>query len=345
MSFVVGIFGAFQAVNLLIAFSKEDQAVIKKETIRQKQVANTVSNIVEKLDGDFRKLLSELDSINNLMKSAHITMDGIAESTESTAEAVNHQVDMTGQIYERLEKTNETTSDAKMTTQQLKKIVVNGKKLADDLQKQSLLVDQNTVKISETVEMLVDNVQHVNTITDSIINISSQTNLLALNASIEAARAGEAGRGFAVVADEIRKLAEETKSSTEKITEIINKLMIVTDETKQGIEQSAESIHVQRQKVEEVTTSFTQVETGMLELGDGVESISREVEEVLEANREIIDSISLLSAASEEVSAGTYMGKETLDNTMDTMESFFATVDGTFEQLQALKEVAVGDRN
>ena len=345
MSFVVGIFGAFQAVNLLIAFSKEDQAVIKKEAIRQKQVANTVSNIVEKLDGDFRKLLSELDSINNLMKSAHITMDGIAESTESTAEAVNHQVDMTGQIHERLEKTNETTSDAKMTTQQLKKIVVNGKKLADDLQKQSLLVDQNTVKISETVEMLVDNVQHVNTITDSIINISSQTNLLALNASIEAARAGEAGRGFAVVADEIRKLAEETKSSTEKITEIINKLMIVTDETKQGIEQSAESIHVQRQKVEEVTTSFTQVETGMLELGDGVESISREVEEVLEANREIIDSISLLSAASEEVSAGTYMGKETLDNTMDTMESFFATVDGTFEQLQALKEVAVGDRN
>ena len=227
----------------------------------------------------------------------------------------------------------------------MKEIVVNGKKLADDLQKQSLLVDKNTVKISETVEMLVDNVQHVNIITDSIINISSQTNLLALNASIEAARAGEAGRGFAVVADEIRKLAEETKSSTEKITEIINKLMLVTNETKQGIEQSAESIYVQRQKVEEVTTSFTQVETGMLELGDAVEIISKEVEEVLEANRKIIDSISLLSAASEEVSAGTYMGKETLDNTMDTMESFFTTVDGTFEQLQALKEVAVGDRN
>ncbi len=340
MSFVVCIYGSYIAIRILYEFSEQDREVIVKEAAQRAEVAAAVNNIVEELDLEFKGIVDSLDEINEGMRFAGTAIDGIAGSSESTADAVNHQADMTGQIQERLENTNELARDAKATTEKLKAVVDEGKHLADDLQKQSNLVDQNVTKISDTVHVLVENVHKVSGITDSILNISSQTNLLALNASIEAARAGEAGRGFAVVADEIRKMADETKVSTEKITEIINELTTVTNETQAGIEESAEAINVQRKHVKAVNESFSKVENGMSELRTDVIAMSAEVESVLEANREIVDSISLLSAASEEVSASALTCKTTIDTASDNLSEFSATVDGTFEQLQTLKEAA-----
>ncbi|HEY6483641.1 MAG TPA: methyl-accepting chemotaxis protein [Steroidobacteraceae bacterium] len=61
-------------------------------------------------------------------------------------------------------------------------------------------------------------------VASAIERIAKQTRLLSLNAGVEAARAGEAGRGFAVVAGEVKSLAEETRTATDRIGEIVRAL-------------------------------------------------------------------------------------------------------------------------
>ena len=171
--------------------------------------------------------------------------------------------------------------------------------------------------------------EKMNSIIEMITGITNQTSLLSLNASIEAARAGDAGRGFAVVAGEISTLANQTKSATVNITELIQNINAELKEVSAAVDMVTESNRSHAVTAKEVLESFEKI-AGMTEgIGQQTSAMRNTVTDLETANAGIVESIQTISAITEEVSAHS---SETYD-ACEVNSSMVSEVTGIVENL------------
>ncbi|MCR1950406.1 methyl-accepting chemotaxis protein [Clostridium sp. DSM 100503] len=165
---------------------------------------------------------------------------------------------------------------------------------------------ENNFKIfSDTISSMKENINNITSITDVINSLSEQTNLLALNAAIEASRAGEAGKGFAVVADEIRKLAEESKTSSREITSIVQNVLNQTSVIVKENDSISSLFQTQIDETTKTMLSFDEIISLVLEVSKEINSLDKNSDSISKRKQNIIENITNSSAISEELSAAT----------------------------------------
>jgi chromosome segregation ATPase len=127
------------------------------------------------------------------------------------------------------------------------------------LSSRSVAISDHAHKNAATAGDLDQTAVHIRSFVSVIQDISKQTNLLALNAAIEAARAGDVGRGFAVVADEVRNLAAKAQDASEKIEELITRVIQQSQSISRVVEESLQGSQEIAESAEQISSITRQV--------------------------------------------------------------------------------------
>lgn len=184
----------------------------------------------------------------------------IVEQREKMITQIHGQAEI---LAENAETLNESTMQFRQSMEQLAR---EAEKLARTGQ-----------TMSETADEATEAVANTNSILKFIQNIADKTNIIGLNAAIEAARVGEAGRGFAVVADEIRKLADNSSTSVQQISDITKNIVRLMEDISAGIQESGDTAQNQAAATQEILASLESISSiaaSLKEMGDKLVRIS-----------------------------------------------------------------------
>jgi len=269
----------------------------------------------------------------------------IALATQEVAQGAEKQVQVTSQASQNLDEVLMTIDLVQQASSAVSQGSSNNFETVQEAQSKVHLMSEQMTKIQESVEGASDQMQEmgqianqIGSIIDIINGIAEQTNLLALNASIEAARAGEHGRGFAVVADEIRKLAEESRNSTESIRVLIEKTQVSSNQALKAISDGSDESKKGSHLLLQVTSSFNDIENGvtmtkdrMMELQEKTDHITTAIDQVKSQISKVEETSELSASNAEEVAAST-------QEQTASVEAIANTIHSLDEMMQQLKE-------
>ena len=313
-------------------------AEIKAEHEKTEELLMRIMDTSDKMTQQIAESAQKTASLGESMQAMKESMEEVNSGSNDTAEAVQSQLNQTEEIQAMVEQVEKGTENIIDSMNQNKEAIAQGNANVGILVKQAEETVESGKKVTEELSQLDTYMSQMNSILDIINSITSQTSLLALNASIEAARAGDAGRGFAVVASEISQMAQQTKDSTVQISQLIEN---VSNAIQMVVEVSGSMISMiesQNETTEKTAESFTVIEKNSDNVYGQSNELAAYVTKLADANKKIIDSISTISAISEEVAAH---ASDTLSATEsnNVIVEELAALSGQLETLaQELKE-------
>jgi methyl-accepting chemotaxis protein len=197
---------------------------------------------INSITQEYNSLLSKItDAVNSLSQSSldlSVTSKESSLSSNQQAAAVAEIVS-TMEDSDRMSKTiGDRAKEVEDKSVHMRSQVQEG---AQTIKQYLETMDQVRIATEKTIEFIDSLILDIKAIWEVITiikSIADQVKIIAFNAELEASAAGDAGRNFEIVATEIRRLADNTLTST---TEIRQKIGIIETGASSLIEASQET--------------------------------------------------------------------------------------------------------
>jgi len=312
MKKIMGLMNKVENGDLTVYSDLEGNNEIGKLSIGFNHMIDSMRKLIKDTNSTFKsvedstKVVDEIsDQYSHVSEQVAASMEEIANGASQQAKNAEETTNIMGNLSTRIDSMVHSIKVVKEATDKTKEIGNNATKTIKTLYEKT----EEYAKISGTTKEIIfelkDSVSEIINIVELIKNISEQTNLLALNAAIEAARSGEAGKGFAVVADEIRKLAEQSKEATSKITDLANDINTDVTSTVEAVDKGEKIFGEQHYAVFDTDTAFNDIISSIESIISEVEEVSSAVEDIEEYKNRTIEAIESIAAVTEEAAAGT----------------------------------------
>lgn len=332
-------------------FSHEDMKVTSNDEIGE--LTTTFNRMVKEL----RTLISQAyetttqvsASAEDLTASSEETAQGsesitfsiqeVAAASQKQLDSVNetiHTMNTLASIQETLTFSSEKLEASANVVDGVSK---NGNKVVENAIKQMSHIHDSVIEVAGVIGNLGRQSKEISQITKVITGLADQTNLLALNAAIEAARAGEHGKGFAVVADEVRKLAVQSKSSSNEIIDLILKIQTGTNQAVNAMEKNTLEVENGSIAVNEAGKSFIQITDSITDIRSTIQSIHQYVQKMTESSKSVTANIEVLTEIAKVNSNSSYAVAASAEAQLATMEEIASSVQTVNEMAINLKEV------
>ncbi|QHW30774.1 HAMP domain-containing protein [Paenibacillus rhizovicinus] len=292
---------------------------------------STISRVVNDTS---RSIFDKNVALKQVMQQVASSAGELATGANEISEDVSDMAESIREIEDKVSAYTYSTKEMNQRSEQTLSLVSRGRQAVES---QSQGMNRNveaTSQVASAIEDLAKKAQGISSITRTISDLAEQTNLLSLNASIEAARAGEHGRGFAVVAQEVRKLAEESTSSTKEVFTLVRDIDAGVQQAIQNIKVNEEVVHMQLQMLHDSEHIFTEIVTSVEFITTQIAQFSRESDAMLESARKISGSIQSISAITQQSAAGT-------EQVSASMNEHIGSVQAVVEETEKMQQIVM----
>ena len=310
---------------------------LRRMILDLKNVSQQIQKTNRSLSSLVKKVVANSKEID---QSAKLIAKGSEEQTlivQKTAlrldNGLNEMEEMVRQSAETVSKVNEARLKTEKGEIEARETLV----YLDDVLKQMV---ENTQPIFE----LANKVEKIKMVVDVIDDIAQKTDLLSLNASIEATRAGETGKGFALVADEIRRMADNSKRSSDDIRKMIESILEDNQAVSVALTKSQEGLNQGRKTIHRVVNTFGETLKGVKDIAMTIQEVEEETGKQVKQMRGLLDYFQELSGlanknfvSTQKTTIATKNQKEDMIKIVKAMESLNALSGKMMETQQRFK--------